>query len=77
LTDDFSGDLSKWVNTTNATITSGQLTLTNNELMRSVSGGTGWTLVAIWWTPPRIPPLAAAKQDFASTTRKPHCLTMW
>lgn len=42
LVDDFSGDLSKWVNTTNATITSGQLTVTNNEIMRSVDGA-GWT----------------------------------
>lgn len=41
--DDFSGDLSKWENTSNATISNGQLTLTNNEYMRSVAGGTNWT----------------------------------
>jgi alpha-L-rhamnosidase len=43
LADDFSGDLSKWVNTANASISGGQLTLTNNEIMRSVAGGAGWT----------------------------------
>jgi alpha-L-rhamnosidase len=43
LTDDFSGDLSKWVNTTNCSISGGQLTVANNEVMRSASGGTSWT----------------------------------
>jgi alpha-L-rhamnosidase len=43
LADDFSGDLSKWVNTTNASISGGQLTVTNNESMRSASGGSNWT----------------------------------
>jgi hypothetical protein len=43
LTDDFSGDLSKWVNTTNCSISGGQLTVTNNEVMRSATGGTSWT----------------------------------
>jgi alpha-L-rhamnosidase len=40
--DDFSGDLSKWANTANASINSGQLTVTNNEDMRSLDGA-NWT----------------------------------
>lgn len=43
LSDDFSGNLSKWANTTNASINNGQLTVTNNESMQSVAGGSGWT----------------------------------
>lgn len=43
LTDDFSGDLSKWVNTTNCSISNGQLTVTNNEVIRSATGGSSWT----------------------------------
>jgi alpha-L-rhamnosidase len=44
--DDFSGDLSKWTNTTNASIVSGQLSLSNNEIMRN-AGGSGWTNYAL------------------------------
>ena len=40
--DDFSGDLSKWLNTASASITGGQLTITNNEDMRSADGP-NWT----------------------------------
>jgi hypothetical protein len=40
--EDFSGNLNQWQNTTNATISNGKLTLTNNENMRSISGSS-WT----------------------------------
>lgn len=43
LSDDFSNGLGKWVNTNNATIINGELNLTNNEIMRSASGGSAWT----------------------------------
>lgn len=42
LKDDFSGDLSKWVDTTNASVNNGELTVTDNELMRSLDGS-NWT----------------------------------
>ncbi len=43
LAEDFSGSLSKWTGTEN-TSTSGQnLTITNNENMRSIAGGSNWT----------------------------------
>ncbi|MCD9025552.1 discoidin domain-containing protein [Cohnella silvisoli] len=42
MTDDFGSDLSKWVNTTNATINGGRLDLSNNAFMRS-SIGNDWT----------------------------------
>jgi lysophospholipase L1-like esterase len=42
LSDNFSGDLSKWSNTANASISNGELTVANNELMRSIAGDSSW-----------------------------------
>lgn len=42
LVDDFSGDLSKWVNTSNCSISNGQLTVADNNFVRNANGS-GWT----------------------------------
>ena len=44
ISDDFSGNLNKWVDTTNCTISNGQLTVTDNEYIRSaIGGGSNWS----------------------------------
>lgn len=40
--DNFSGDLSKWTNTSNCSISNGKLSITNNEYLRTASGGSSW-----------------------------------
>jgi len=43
MTDDFSGDLSKWQSTDNSSITGGGLSVANNETIETVTGGSNWT----------------------------------